>query len=642
MIQKTFKILLVAFLFMGNSTYAQPQIRKIMKDFPDFTDNRSQLGHPGARVLGHGLFMHTPPLMEQYSPTRKQFLGTDQGSLYIREEGSDTLSKVFPPREGHYWSVENALWSPDGNYIAAKQVDDRAVPEIELSKEEEKNAIHRKYSKAGENIPVDQFYIIDVLTSKTTAVRQSPDLPYLHAMEWRNDGKQLYLLAADRLLKEIHLQAVAVTTGEITSMLIEKSDTYVVGLNLLQGYSKRLQDMKLVQFFKDRNQFSWMSDRSGYNQLYLYDDDGKLIRPLSSMAENGIVHSLVQVDDQNGWLYFLAQANQDDPYTIQLFKTNLFKREIVALVDAPGITDLFLSPEKDTLWVLKSALPQLMQLDRYSTDGAYYDTPWMGDFTDIPEDHFNYEYQWVQSADQAIKIPTLVLKPRNFDPAEKYPVVEYIYGAPFDNVVAQNLFQPSLWEMNTLAQSGFIVVFTDGRGTADRGRVFRDFSYGRFGQVELQDHIAALKQLSESRPYMDMDRIGIIGHSWGGHFALRALLEAPDFYKAGHINAAAINPVDFRIAIEPFMGCLPQDCPERYSQAGIYTKLDQLKAPLMIVHGTYDDDVPIQESYGLVNALQKLGYADFEMKVYDGMDHIVMRNPQWLPDVELFFSSHLK
>lgn len=446
MLQKMIKIFLVAFLFMGNSTYAQPQIRKIMKDFPDFTDNRSQLGNPGARVLGHGLFMHTPPLMEQYSPTRKQFLGTDQGSLYIREEGSDTLSKVFPPREGHYWSVENALWSPDGNYIAAKQVDDRAVPEITLIKDEEKNAIQRKYSRAGEHIAVDQFYILEVPTGKTTAIRQSQDLPYLHAMSWSNEGKQLYILAADRLLKEIHLQAVAVTTGETTPMLIEKSETYLIGLNLLQGYSKRLQDSNIVHFFEEKNQFSWMSDRSGYNQLYLYDYDGKLVRPLTSMAENGSVHSLVQIDDQNGWLYFMAQGDKENPYAIQLYRTDISKPEITKLVDAPGITDLFLSQQKDTLWILKSALPHLMQLDRYSTDGEYYDTPWQGDFTDIAEDHFNYEYEWVQSAGQETKIRTLVLKPRDMDPSEKYPVVEFIYGAPFDNVVAQNLFQPSLWK----------------------------------------------------------------------------------------------------------------------------------------------------------------------------------------------------
>ena len=254
----------------------------------------------------------------------------------------------------------------------------------------------------------------------------------------------------------------------------------------------------------------------------------------------------------------------------------------------------------------------------------------------------NYEYESTLAADGITELQSLILKPIEFDPNKSYPIVEYLYVAPHTNVVARDLLDSWLWTMNNLAQAGFIVVFTDARGTKERGKKFNDFSYGKFGQIELEDHINSLKQIGLKRPYMDLNRVGVLGHSWGGHFALRALLEAPEFYKSGHISAASLNPKDFRIAIEPYMGCLPQDCPEKYEKSAISNKLTQLKAPLMVVHGTYDDDVPIEDSYELVGLLDQMKIENYEFDIYDGDTHIVMRNRQWLPNMINFFTKNLK
>ncbi|MUP44433.1 hypothetical protein E0K83_01570 [Gramella sp. BOM4] len=219
--------------------------------------------------------------------------------------------------------------------------------------------------------------------------------------------------------------------------------------------------------------------------------------------------------------------------------------------------------------------------------------------------------------------------------------MEWIYGPANTSVIQRSVLSPANIQLQNLANQGFIFLMIDGRGTPGRGAGFRNFSYANFGQVELQDHISAIQQLAAKHSFIDSDRIGVSGHSWGGHFALRAVLEHPEIYKAAHLSAAAIDPVSFRVAIEAYMGCLPTDCPEAYRKAALTPHLDKLKAPILIHHGTADDDVPIEDSYELVEALQNLNYRDFEFIEFEAMDHIIMRNPKWEQDLIHFFKKEL-
>jgi dipeptidyl aminopeptidase/acylaminoacyl peptidase len=164
-----------------------------------------------------------------------------------------------------------------------------------------------------------------------------------------------------------------------------------------------------------------------------------------------------------------------------------------------------------------------------------------------------------------------------------------------------------------------------------------DYNYRRFGQVEMEEHVSGLRQLAKNRPYMDLDRLGIFGHSWGGYFTLKALVDYPDFYKAGTVMAAAVDPIDFRVSLEPFMGCLPADCSENYHKAGISSRLNNLKAPLMIIHGTADDDVPFTEAEKLVRALDSLRYKDYQFIKVQGANHALFREPDISQQIIEFF-----
>ena len=426
------------------------------------------------------------------------------------------------------------------------------------------------------------------------------------------------------------------------TILTEWSETFLVGLNLLQGYSDRLTEMNLAWFIEDRKQFIWTSEKTGFNQLYLYDEKGGLIKPISAQNKNGIVSKLINVDEKNGWVYFYASANEDHPYDKQLFRTSLSTDRIEKISDGPVIMETLFSENKDSIWVWRTKLPDMMQIDLLHSNGQLINVAWKADLKPVEESGLDPEYTQLLAADNKTMLEAMLLKPAEFNPALKYPVVEYIYGGPNSTVIPRTIFDRSIWNMQNLANKGFIVVMIDGRGTPERGKAFLNYSYGKLGQTEITDHIVVVKRLGAKYPYMDLTKVGVTGHSWGGYFALLAMIEEPDFYKAGHINAAAVDPEHFRIAVEPFMGCLPADCKERYKLSALTDKVNRLKGALSINHGTADDDVPIAEAHKLTDALKKAGYTNYEYKEYPGMDHIIMRDKNWEPDMINFFIKQLK
>lgn len=639
---KTWKFLLLFALLFTNEIKAQSIIDQVMNHPPEFPQHIIKQREPAGKYLGPGLFAHVQPLFETYSSSGNVFIGTNEGKLYKRNTDSEKIQVLALPNEGWYWSIEGAVISPDGKHIAAKQIDDRKVPKIKLSGKTADEIFNKSYSKAGQALPQHQFYIVNIQTGNLTLIDHGLSDPYVHILGWSQNCKSIRLLQSNRLLKNIQLSEANIADGKINKLLTEHSETFLVGLNLLQGYSNRLREMNLAWFLDEKKQFIWKSDRTGFDQLYLYDKEGKLQKKLTDRKKNGIVSKLIEVDNKNGWAFFYASSDDAHPYDMQLFRTSLVEDKIEKLVDGPEILQVLFSEKKDSLWVLHTRLPYMMQIDVYSASGKHYNTTWEADLKPVKDAGLAPEYVKVFAADNQTILEAFILKPKDFDPKQKYPLVEYIYGAPHTNIIPRTIFDRSMWNMQHLANKGFIIVMIDSRGTPGRGKEFLNYSYGKFGQVEIKDHAAVIRQLAKQKPYIDVSRVGITGHSWGGYFALKALIDEPELYKAGHLNAAAIDPAYFRIAIEPFMGCLPEDCPEKYQLSAITNKLEKLKAPIMISHGTADDDVPVEEAYKLIDALKRIGYSNYEYVEYPGMDHIIMRDKNWEPMMINFFMKQLK
>lgn len=219
--------------------------------------------------------------------------------------------------------------------------------------------------------------------------------------------------------------------------------------------------------------------------------------------------------------------------------------------------------------------------------------------------------------------PGFAPKPPGFDPSRSYPMLDDISAGPYAAYVPRTL--GGVMRRFGMAASGFVVVI-DGRGTPGRRRDFASAGCGAIGAHEIAEHAAALRQAAASRPYMDLSRVGVFGWSWGGYFAVRAMLQALELNRAGVAIAGPADLERFRASIEPYMGCLPRQCPDAYAAGSNTRPAGRLAGNLLLIHGTSDDDVPLGETLRLADALARAG-KPFDMLLLQEDDHQPVAQP---------------
>lgn len=631
-------------LAQGRGAHPPGLAGRVMSIHPRFPDG---FGTPPLAVhravVRPGLFAYSPPIRELVSPAGNRLAGTDSaGNLYIRDAGSANNQIIERASARRRWDVAGGVWSPDGSRLAVLRIDDHDVPRIPIV---DWTAAHEtvrfvRYARVGEPLPREQVTIVDVASGGATPVAHLSRDRYIRIIGWSADGRALRLLRADRLLRHVDLLSADAASGVVTPILHESSKTFIVGLKFLNGYQSQLDSLHLAWFLDARQEFLWTSQRSGFRHIYLYSADGQLLRPLTTMLP-GLVHRIVGVDDKRGWVYFTASTDTLHPYRQQLYRVSLEGGKPRKLTEAGTIPQVEFTRSMDSIAVLRSRIPDLLEVDVLDANGAHPHTFWKADLQFLNASGVAPEIAWSLAADRETRLRSMIFKPAHFDSSARYPVIEVIYAGPQQRYVPDSLQDPWFWLMHRLAGAGFIVVATDGPGTPGRGKAFQDFAYGRIGQVEIAEHATVLRELARARPYMDLSRVGVLGHSTGGYFALRAVLLEPKLYKVAHISAGAVDLSQFRVWIEPYMGCLPADCPDAYTKAANTTLIPKLAAHLSINQGTADRDVPFAEAMKLVQALESSG-KDFSLTVYPGATHIVMTAPGWAPGMVKFFKRYLQ
>lgn len=622
------------------SLQAQELAKEINNHFPPFQNGPWQPATPPPqpKPLYPGLFAHSAPVMESYSSKARAFAGVENGALYLRMENSDDITLLADPQPGWRWDVEAAKWSADGRYFLARQIDDRKVNRAEM-KDENGREYLKEYSYVGEPVEVHQYYIVDPQSPSVTLIPHGYDMPYVHAIGWTEGFG--YLLRADRLMKKIELLKVVAQTGAFEVVITETSDTYLVGLDLVQHYDGRLDNNRWVTL--SGNHILWTSERSGFKELYLYTTEGEFIRQLSDASSKGSVERLISAHEGTAW-YLTREVlvgNTDHPYHFRLIKTSLDDDDTKVVVEDPVVLEMIWADDRSRFWVLSGSMEEL-SIREFNTAGQEVKTFWSDDYSFLKEGGFDPEYVWTKVPDDTLTIGTALLKPRDFDPERTYPVVEYIYGPPFYNVLPWLPFDRIALMLQGLANEGYIVVFTDSRGSDYRGKAFKDYSYGKLGLVEIPDHAWVMEELCKERSYMDAEQVGIMGHSMGGYFSLRAMVMRPDLYRAGYLLAPNVDPVKFRVWAEAFYGCLPADCPEIYTAPGVTNHLDRLQGPVMISHGTNDQHIPIAEAYRLMKAMDEAGYDRYTFELFEGAHHQLFGQMKWYTNMITFFKENLQ
>jgi len=544
------------------------------------------------------------------SPSRRH-LAAQQGEGFAISDpsGRPLLKRAGTPDLS--WQLPERPWSPDGR-LAIWLVDSRAVhhiPIVDYSAPTERVTMV-PYAKVGTPIAKAQLNLIDPSTGTVLPVATAEGEGYDWLAGWRDDGSAL-VLHLTRDGKRLDLLSVA-RDGSVQRLIREEQrDTKVVDLNFAAG-GWRGQVVPLAK----RRGLLWLSERDGWRHVYHYDDRGRLIRQVTRGP-----FPVIRVDhaSDDGTLLVTA-ASAAAPYDERLYSAALRGGTLHPMSAAPGVHVALASPSGRFLVDSYSSWTSPRSRDLRRANGRALARLTTANASGVAASGYvPPEPIRTLAADGTTPLYGALYRPARFDAARRYPVVAYIYGGPFGTVLSRTYTGNTMMRRaEALAAAGFVVVAIDVRGSAGRSKAFADATYGRIGESEIADYVTGLRQLAGSRLWMDLTRVGIHGHSWGGYFAVRAMLVAPEVFKAGYAGAPGALDED-ALVNEPDMGLLAAN-PFGYAAGSNLALAGQLAGPLRIMHGTADVNAPLSSSMRLVNALIRAN-KPVELLAMPGVDH---------------------
>ncbi|HEX2187444.1 MAG TPA: DPP IV N-terminal domain-containing protein [Longimicrobiaceae bacterium] len=524
--------------------------------------------------------------------------------------GSDTvINGTFD------WVYEEELglqdgwrWSPDGKRIAFWQLNQGPVPVFTWVNDlagQYSVPVGLRYPKPGEPNSRVRIGVVD-LASGDTRWMDTGEGEYLARMEWAASPDELVIQRMNRLQNRIDVLLADANTGRSRALFSDADSAWV-----------DVDDD--LTFVRGGREIVWSSEREGYNQLYLYGRDGRLIRKLT--REPWDVTSVDGVDERGGWVYFTGtggNAAERHLYRVKLDGSGLRK-----LTREPGTHRASVSP--DGRWFVdvysRAGVAPVSRLHR--ADGTL-----VRGLEDNARVQANLtaagvgrpEFFRVPTGDGA-EMNAVMIRPAGFEPAKKYPVLFYVYGTPGAQTVTDAWGGSRYLWHQLLAQKGYVVVSVDTRGTSNRGRAWEKAGYGRHG-VQVTDDLMTAARYMASQPYVDPARIGMWGWSGGGYTTGLSLARGGKLYRAG-ISVAPVT--DWRlydnIYTERFMG-LPAQNRAGYDATSVIGQAPGFEADYLLVHGTADDNVHFQNSVQLAAALQEAG-KQFSFMLYPNKNHAI-------------------
>ena len=598
----------------------------------------TQPAAPSYEALGEFHNFIGQALPEVLSPDRKRVMSVRDGNLWLRSSPDGREKAITSDAEPDYsWDGYRAAWSPNSALLAVTKVDRRGVEKVPLVGwlSAVQSVDWAMFPRAGGRLFRTELYVVNVTSGLAVRIDTGEvEDHYVVILGWRGDGSELLFFRADREMKRLDLLAADPANGKTRVVLSETAKTFVEG----GPYDDRwLTNFTLL---KDGARFIWRSERDGWDHLYLYDLNGTLLRRLTEGSFP--VARVVFVDEAQGWVYLTAHP-RSRPYDIQLYRVPLSGGSLAQLTDADGQHEIQFAPSGNYFLDTHSTVDRPPVTELRTPEGKLIsivskaDTGFLRDLQWRPPEEFA-----VKAADGKTDLYGVLYKPFDFDPAKRYPVIDYIYAGPSEDVVPHTFNSDEFDQVLALAQMGFVVFAVDGRGTPDRGKEFRDTVYGNVGRYEIPDHVATLKQLAAKRPYIDLSRVGIYGLSWGGYMTTRAMLMAPETYKVG---IASSPPSDFRqlamLTIETYMG-MPQHNKEGYDYGSNLRLVDQLRGKLLLIHGTSDVSAPFSHTMQMVDALIKANKT-FDLLVLPEQPHVYTgyANDYWIDAIRRYFVVNL-
>ncbi len=487
------------------------------------------------------------------------------------------------------FGIEKGIfWSPEGSKLAFYHMDETMVTEYPLvditARVAEANNI--RYPMAGMTSHQVNVGVYDVNTGKTIFLKTGePKEQYLTNIAWSPDQSSIYIAVINRDQNHMKLNQYNAITGEyIKTLFEEKNDRYVEPQN------------PIVFLPKKPDHFIWQSQRDGFNHLYLYNVSGKLVSQLTSGA--WVVTGFHGFDASGNGVFFTS--NEPSPVGNYLYYLDLRTSKRGLLTSEKGTHNITIKP--DGYYFITSysniSTPRVVKIQesrgKYSRELKRVENP-LSDYELGETDIFT-----IKAADDKTDLYCRLIKPANFNPQKKYPVFIYVYGGPHAQLVTDTWMSGGLF-LQYMAQKGYIVFTLDNRGSANRGFEFESIIHRHVGEVEMADQMKGVEYL-KSLPYVDVERIGVDGWSYGGFMSVNLKLTHPEVFKVATAGGPVTDWKYYEVMYGERYMDTPEQNPDGYKNSSLINKAGNLDGKLLIIHGGMDPTVVWQQSLDFVKA----------------------------------------
>ena len=545
-----------------------------------------------------------------YVEDHQLFVVDGEGKKHqLSTDGSRSVVYGSAVHRNEFGISKGTFWSPDGQRLAFYRMDQSMVqdyPQVDIFPRE---ATHEpdKYPMAGMTSHKVTVGVFDLKTDKTVYLQAGdPTDRYFTNIAWSPDSKTIYMFELNRDQNDCRLVSYdAVSGAKIAELYRETSEKYV-------------EPMHPIQFLPwDSNKFIMQSQRDGYNHLYLFDRSGMELRQLTS--GNWVVQDVVGFNTKTKSVLILS--NETYPLNKNLWTVNVNNGQRCMMGKGIGVAQSA-QPSESGQWVaLKlSSFNHPRVIDVINVNGVGRVTELM-DAEDPWKDYQQPIFQSgnITAADGKTNLYYRMVKPHSFDPTKKYPTVVYVYGGPHaHNVDASWHYASRSWE-TYMAQKGYIVFILDNRGSENRGLEFEQATFRQLGQIEMQDQMKGVEYL-KSLPFVDADRIGVHGWSFGGFMTISLMLNYPEVFKVGVAGGPVIDWKWYEVMYGERYMDTPQTNPEGYEKTSLINKAGNLKGKLQIITGYNDNTVVPQHCLSFLDACIKAGTQP-DFFAYPGEEH---------------------
>ena len=579
--------------------------------------------------------------LADFSPDGRRAVFIRDWNLWVRDIATGAEKQLTRDGVKDYgYATDNAgwthsdhaivVWSPDSKKIATFQQDQRETGEMYTitSRVGHPHLETWKYPMVGDkDVTMIERVIIDVNTAKVTRLKMPPDQhrstlcdhlicngPW-EDVQWADDANTLAFVSTSRDHKVENMRIADAASGAVRDVFTETVPTFFES-----GY-KHVN----WRYLSKRNEILWFSQRENWGNLYLYDaGTGKLKHAVTEGDWN--VDEVLYVDQTSGDMILTGTGREpsEDPYYRRIYSANLDGQHLkllttedadhVAAVSRDGkfIVDIYSTPQRPQVMVLRDQSGQVIEEMAHGDITRLIAAGWLA-----PETFH------VKAHDGKTDVYGLLFRPAHLDPSRKYPIIDYIYPGPQGGSFGTHSFQASRVDCNSLAELGFTVVAIEGMGNPKRSKAFHDEYLNDIGMNAIPDQISGIKELAQRYAWIDLDRLGMWGHSGGGNATVATMLHFPDFVKVGiaesgnHENRNYEDDWD-----EKWVGLLKTnaDGTTNYDSQANESFAGNLKGKLLLAHGMLDDNVPMSITMLLIDALVKAN-KDFDLVLFPQAHH---------------------